>query len=123
MFYSQEALSPTVAQHALPLTELLEIMQVARESDKREAILFRQGRAKFQLPGAGHEAVAALAYALDKQDIVYPYYRDRALMLARGTSLYQLALDYFAKEKSSSGGRQMASHFCDKDQNMVSCAT
>ena len=108
---------------SLPLIEFLEIMLLSREADKREAILFRQGRAKFHLPGAGHEAVGAIAYALEKEDVVYPYYRDRALMLTRGTSLYQLALDYFAKEESSSGGRQMASHYCDRDNNMVSCGT
>lgn len=107
----------------LPRERLLELMALSREADKREAILFRQGRAKFQLPGAGHEAMAALAFALEKDDIVYPYYRDKALMLARGTSLEQLALDYFAKESSTSGGRQMASHFCDRDANMMSCGT
>ena len=110
-------------ENALPAMDVLNTMLLAREADKREAILFRQGRAKFQLPGAGHEAIAAVACALEGEDIVYPYYRDRALMLMRGVSLQQLALDYFAKEKSSSGGRQMASHYSDRERNMVSCAT
>jgi 2-oxoisovalerate dehydrogenase E1 component len=114
---------PAARAMGLPLAELLDIMVLSRESDKREAILFRQGRATFQLPSAGHEAVAALAYALEGQDLVFPYYRDKALMLARGTSLEQIALDYFAKQNSSSGGRQMASHFCDRGRNMVSCGT
>jgi 2-oxoisovalerate dehydrogenase E1 component len=107
----------------LPSLNLLQIMLLAREADRREAILFRQGQAKFQLPGAGHEALAAIAYALNPSDVIYPYYRDKALMLARGTSLHRLALDFFAKASSSSGGRQMASHYCDKDLNIVSSAT
>ena len=101
----------------------LELMQLSRECDRREAILFRQGKAKFQLPGAGHEAIGIIAQALNADDTVYPYYRDRALMLARGTPPEQIALDYFAKNASSSQGRQMASHYSDADHNMVSCAT
>jgi len=107
----------------LPLKDYLYLMVLSREADQREHIMFKQGRGKFHLPSAGHEAVGAIAYAIESDDIVYPYYRDRALMLARGTKPYQLALDYLAKKNSSSGGRQMSSHFSDHEHHMVSCAT
>src|SRR3989442_9884957 len=91
----------------LPLRELLRIMALAREGDRREGILLRQGKGWFQVSGMGHEALAAIAPLLKSDDYLFPYYRDRALVLARGVSNYDLALAYFGKRHSSSGGRQM----------------
>ncbi len=107
----------------LPLLDLLRVMALAREGDRREGILLRQGKGSFQLPGAGHEALAALAYCLQPQDYLYPHYRDRALLLARGMSNYEMALSYFARAGSSSGGRQLASHHSDRSRRIVSLAS
>jgi 2-oxoisovalerate dehydrogenase E1 component len=71
----------------------------------------------------GHEALAALAYSLRPDDYVFPYYRDRALMLARGLTDYELALAYFAKRASSSGGRQMPGHYSSRELNVFSVCT
>jgi 2-oxoisovalerate dehydrogenase E1 component len=98
-------------------------MALSREADRREGICFRQGKAWFELAGAGHEAIAAVACALRADDYVYPHYRDRALMLARGATVYDLALGFFAKAESSSGGRQYPSHFSDAERRAVSCAS
>src|SRR5438270_1160072 len=95
-------LSPTRAE--LPLRELLHLMALSREGDRREGILLRQGKGWFQVSGMGHEAMAAVGYLLGPDDYLFPYYRDRALTLARGVSNYDLALAYFAKRHSSSGG-------------------
>lgn len=108
---------------SLPLLDLLRVMALAREGDRREGILLRQGKGSFQLPGAGHEALAALAYCLLPQDYLYPHYRDRALLLARGMSNYEMALSYFARSGSSSGGRQLASHHSDRSRHIVSLAS
>lgn len=102
---------------------LLKTMLLSREAEKRESILFRQGRGQFHLPSAGHEAIAGIAPLINKDDWLYCYYRDRALLLAMGMPLYDMALGYFGKAESSSGGRQMASHFSYKPLNVVSCAT
>ena len=115
------ALLPTRAE--LPLRELLHLMALSREGDRREGILLRQGHGWFQVSGMGHEAVAAIAYLLTPNDYIFPYYRDRALILARGVSNYDLALAYFAKRHSSSGGRQMPGHFSDRSRNIFSVAT
>lgn len=121
---SLESLKISAGSHQeFDLKAYLNLMLLSRESDKREHIMFKQGRGTFHLPSAGHEAMGALAYATLPDDLIYPYYRDRALMLARGTSPFQLALDYLGKRNSSSGGRQMSSHFSDHENNMVSCAT
>ena len=43
--------------------------------------------------------LAALAYAMRPDDYLFPYYRDRALILARGIPNAELALSYFAKRE------------------------
>jgi 2-oxoisovalerate dehydrogenase E1 component len=98
-------------------------MAVSRECDRREGILFRQSKGHFQMPTAGHEAVAVIVQFLHSDDYIYPYYRDRALLLALGTPLSEIALSYFAKRESSSGGRQMPNHFSDRKRNVVSAAS
>jgi 2-oxoisovalerate dehydrogenase E1 component len=103
--------------------QLLYLMALSREGDRREGILLRQGKGWFQVSAMGHEALATLAFALRPDDLIFPYYRDRAVMLARGISNYELALAYLAKQDSSSGGRQMPGHFSDRQRNVFSVAT
>jgi 2-oxoisovalerate dehydrogenase E1 component len=103
--------------------EMLELMMLSREGDRREGILLRQSKGWFQVSGMGHEALAAMALVLRPDDYIFPYYRDRALMLARGISNFELALAYFAKKDSSSAGRQMPGHYSDRARNVFSVCT
>jgi 2-oxoisovalerate dehydrogenase E1 component len=114
---------PAISDDAPSPRELLHLMFLSREGDRREGILLRQGKGWFQVSGTGHETLAVLAYALRPDDYIFPYYRDRALMLARGISNYELALAYLAKRDSSSGGRQMPGHYSDRAHNVFSVAT
>ncbi|HEV2472276.1 MAG TPA: thiamine pyrophosphate-dependent enzyme, partial [Chthonomonadales bacterium] len=107
----------------LPARSFLNLMALAREGDRREGILLRQSKGWFQVSGMGHEALGALVYALQPEDYLFPYYRDRAMVLARGVSNFELALAYFAKAESSSGGRQMPGHYSDRSRNIFSVAT
>src|SRR5579871_2557907 len=116
-------LTQVEAQKALPALELLHLMARAREGDRREGILLRQSKGWFQVSGMGHEALAALMYALRPDDYLFPYYRDRAMALARGITNYEMALAYLAKRESSSGGRQMPGHYSDRKRNIFSVAT
>lgn len=108
---------------ALPALDLLKIMELSRQGDRREGILLRQSRGWFQVAGMGHEPIAALAYLLRPDDYLFPYYRDRALMLARGVTNYEMALAYFARRDSSSGGRQMPGHYNSRRLNIFSATT
>lgn len=110
-------------QLTLNKLDFLRLMMLSREGDRREGILLRQSKGWFQVSGMGHEAIAALAHLLTPEDWIYPYYRDRALMLARGLSNYDLALAYFAKKESSSGGRQMPGHYSSRKHNVFSVCT
>ena len=95
-------------------------MALSREVDLRESILVRQGRGSFQLTCRGHEAIAALAPHVEKDDLVFPAYRDRALMLALGMAPEEMARDFFAREGSSSGGRNLPNHFSSRRLNVFS---
>lgn len=103
--------------------DLLRLMLLSREGDRREGILLRQSKGWFQVSGMGHEALAVLAHPLRPDDYVFPYYRDRALMISRGLSTRELALAYFAKEESSSAGRQMPGHYSSRELNIFSVCT
>lgn len=103
--------------------EFLKLMMISREGDRREGILLRQSKGWFQVSGMGHEALGALAYLLREDDYLFPYYRDRGLMLARGLTNKELALAYFAKREGSSGGRQMPGHYSSRKHNVFSVCT
>ncbi len=101
------------------LTTILE----SRQGDLREENLNRQGKGHFHVSGRGHEALAAVSVQLQPDDYIVPYYRDRGLVLGRGVTTRQLALDYMAKRESSSRGRQMPSHYSYREQNIWSVPT
>lgn len=103
--------------------DFLRLMMLSREGDRREGILLRQSKGWFQVSGMGHEALAAMQFSLREDDWIFPYYRQRALMLARGLSNYDLALAYFAKRESSSGGRQMPGFASDRQRNVYTGCT
>jgi 2-oxoisovalerate dehydrogenase E1 component len=111
------------ALRKLPALDLLKVMLLSREGDLREGLLLRQNRGWFQVAAMGHEALAALIYHLEPEDYLYPYYRDRALALARGMTNRDMASAYFAKRDSNSGGRMMPSHYSSRRHNIFSCAT
>ena len=114
--------APALAAPAQAL-QWLRTMTLSREGDRREGILFRQGRGWIQVPGAGHETLAVLADCLQKDDYIYPYYRERALCLARGVSNSEMALAFFARANSCSAGRLMSSHYSDRARNIFPSAT
>jgi 2-oxoisovalerate dehydrogenase E1 component len=101
------------------LTTILE----SRHADLREQNLNRQGKGHFHVSGMGHEALAAISIQTEPDDYIVPYYRDRGLVLGRGMTTRQLALEYFAKRNTGSGGRQMPSHYSNADLHIWSVPT
>ena len=102
---------------------LLKLMLQSRHADLREQNLNRQGKGHFHVSGMGHEALAAISVQLDPDDYIVPYYRDRGLVLGRGMSTRELALEYFAKRETGSGGRMMPSHYSDAARHIWSVPT
>lgn len=102
---------------------LLTIMLESRHADLREQNLNRQGKGHFHVSGMGHEALAAVSVQMEPDDYIVPYYRDRGLVLGRGMTTQQLALEYFAKRNTGSGGRMMPSHYSDLERHIWSVPT
>ena len=116
-------MSAIPASKALNKLDFLKLMLLSREGDRREGILLRQSKGWFQVSGMGHEALGVFSHLLRPDDYIFPYYRDRAIMLGRGLSNYELALAYFAKRKSGSAGRQMPGHYSSREHNVFSVPT
>jgi 2-oxoisovalerate dehydrogenase E1 component len=107
----------------MPPLDVLRIMEASRQGDRREGILLRQSKGWFAVGGMGQEAMAAVAYAVRPDDVLFAYYRDRALCLARGMTTFDLALEFYAKADSTSGGRQMPGHHGSRRLGVFSVAT
>jgi 2-oxoisovalerate dehydrogenase E1 component len=100
--------------------KLLHTMLLSRAGDLREQSLIRQGKGWFHVSGMGHEALSVAGYLLQDGDFVSGHYRDRPIVLARGMDSYELALTFYAKRNSSSGGRQMPAHFSNRELGILS---
>ena len=111
--------APKTEHAALDLTserlrEMFEMMLLARAVDERQWILNRQGREAFHISCQGHEGSGVgSAFALDRErDVMVPYYRSLAAVLAFGVTPLEVFLSALAKASDPmSGGRQMPAHY------------
>jgi 2-oxoisovalerate dehydrogenase E1 component alpha subunit len=105
------------------LETLYSNMVLARALDERMWILNRQGKVHFVISGQGHEAAqVGVAMALDRdRDILCPYYRDLALVLAWGMTPREVMLASLGRAADpNSGGRQMPSHWGHREKRIIS---
>ena len=94
--------------------EMYETMLLARAVDERQWILNRQGREAFHISCQGHEGSGVgSAFALDRsRDVMLPYYRSLAAVIAFGVTPRELFLSALAKaDDPMTGGRQMPAHY------------
>jgi len=110
----------------LPAEELVadfSLAALSRALDERGLTLHKQGRTWFHIAGAGHEALlTGLARSLRTgYDWFFPYYRDLALVLSLGVTPTDVLLQAAGSaDDVSSAGRQMPSHWGNRDLHIIS---
>ncbi len=103
------------------LQQMYRFMRLARMVDYRCIALQRQGKIGFYLPQIGHEACSVgSAFALSKEDWVFPGYREVAGALVRGYSLRDLFSQLRGNVNDAQKGRQMPVFFSDRSIRWVS---
>jgi 2-oxoisovalerate dehydrogenase E1 component alpha subunit len=96
------------------LLQMFETMLLARAVDERQWILNRQGVQPFHISCQGHEASGVgSAFALDPtRDVMVPYYRSLAAVMAFGMTAREIFLAALARaDDPAAGGRQMPAHY------------
>ena len=97
------------------LLQLYYYLKLTRRIEDRVTALYRQGRI---LGGAwtsnGMEAISVgYAYALEKEDIIAPYFRDMGAFLVRGITPERVMAQYLGKKTGITGGKEGNVHAGD----------
>ena len=97
---------------------------LVRLLDTRMLSLQRQGRIGFYVPSTGEEACqVGSAMALEKQDWVFPAYREPGCALWRGFPARMLIAQAYGNALDPQKGRQMPSHYGAPDINYVTASS
>ncbi|MBM4015424.1 MAG: pyruvate dehydrogenase (acetyl-transferring) E1 component subunit alpha [Planctomycetes bacterium] len=116
--------TPTPALSKERLLELYRVMVLTRVLDDRAMKLQRQGRIGFYVPAIGQEAShIGTAAALEKDDWVFPSYRDPGIALLRGVPVVELLHQCYGNSADHTLGRQMPVHYSLKKIRFVSISS
>ena len=86
----------------------LRYMMLTRAYDERMLRAQRQGKTSFYIKSTGEEAVAiAQAMALEKDDMLFPTYRQQGLLIARDWPIFDMACQVYANAADRLKGRQL----------------
>lgn len=100
---------------------LYKLLKKTRMTEDRIVALYRQG----QIVGGvytsrGIEATTVgSAFALEKQDYLFPIHRDLGAHLAKGQSVLNVFLQYLGKGNSLTKGKDSGIHFSDNDLRII----
>jgi len=119
--------APHAVTHDIPENDLLRMhrtMTLTRALDLRGMLYQRQGRLGFYLPSMGEEALqTGSAWALRKDDWLFPSYRVAGIALWRGAPLDKLVANCFGNADDNGLGRQMPVHYSLREVNWVSISS
>ncbi len=91
---------------------------LARTLDLKIVNAQRQGIIGFHVPAQGQEIVQiAISMLADKEDLIFGYYRDLALLLQRGVPLSLIFDQMLGNSNDFQKGRQMPDHFSFREYN------
>ncbi|MEZ5499896.1 MAG: thiamine pyrophosphate-dependent enzyme [Steroidobacteraceae bacterium] len=96
-------------------------MLLTRLFDERMQKAQRQGKISFYVKSTGEEAVSvAAAMALQPADMLFPYYRNQGLQVARGQSLVTLMCQLLSNAHDMCKGRQLPTMYHSREHNLFS---
>lgn len=101
--------------------ELYYLILLTRKTEEAVLRLYRQGRVVGGVyTSLGMEATTVgAAYALEKEDILFPIHRDTGAHLAKGQPLKYIFLQYLGRRDSPSRGRDPGIHFSNRELNII----
>jgi 2-oxoisovalerate dehydrogenase E1 component alpha subunit len=90
------------------LRAILRAMALTRAFDERMFRAQRQGKTSFYMKSTGEEAVSvAAAYALQRDDMCFPSYRQQGILIARGWDLADMMNQIYSNKADRLKGRQL----------------
>jgi 2-oxoisovalerate dehydrogenase E1 component alpha subunit len=99
----------------------LRAMMLTRAYDERMFKYQRQGKTSFYMKCRGEEAIAAAqAFALNRNDMLFPTYRQQGLLIARDWPLVDMMCQVFSNSKDRLKGRQMPVFYSSIDAGFFS---
>ncbi|WCT74390.1 3-methyl-2-oxobutanoate dehydrogenase (2-methylpropanoyl-transferring) subunit alpha [Sphingomonas naphthae] len=103
------------------LVAMLRHMALVRAFDDRMYRVQRQGKTSFYMKCTGEEATSiAAAYALDRDDMCFPSYRQQGLLIARDWSLVDMMCQIYSNRGDRLKGRQMPIMYSAKEASFFS---
>ncbi|MBV8523881.1 MAG: 3-methyl-2-oxobutanoate dehydrogenase (2-methylpropanoyl-transferring) subunit alpha [Acetobacteraceae bacterium] len=99
----------------------LRAMLLTRIYDDRMYRVQRQGKTSFYMKCTGEEAVAvAQAFALNRDDMCFPTYRQQGLLIARDWPLVDMMCQVYSNSRDRLKGRQMPVFYSSKEAGFFS---
>ncbi|HMR77829.1 MAG TPA: pyruvate dehydrogenase (acetyl-transferring) E1 component subunit alpha [Polyangiaceae bacterium] len=99
-------------------------MVLTRITDERLVTLQRQGRIGFHIGSLGEEAaIIGSAYAMRKQDWVFPCYREFGAGLLRGFPFQRYFDNMYGNQNDAVKGRQMPDHYTCREAKFGSVSS
>ncbi len=103
------------------LRKMLRAMALTRAYDGRMFRAQRQGKTSFYMKCTGEEAVAVAAtFALDRDDMCFPSYRQQGILIARDWSLVDMMNQVYSNKKDRLMGRQLPIMYSTKQGGFFS---
>ncbi|TPG20955.1 3-methyl-2-oxobutanoate dehydrogenase (2-methylpropanoyl-transferring) subunit alpha [Sphingomonas koreensis] len=103
------------------LRRMLRSMALTRAFDERMFRAQRQGKTSFYMKCTGEEAVAvAAAYALDRDDMCFPSYRQQGLLIARDWDMVDMMNQIYSNKGDRLQGKQLPIMYSTKSGSFFS---
>jgi 2-oxoisovalerate dehydrogenase E1 component alpha subunit len=100
---------------------ILRAMLLTRAFDDRMFRAQRQGKTSFYMKCTGEEAIAvAQTFALDRDDMCFPSYRQQGILIARDWSLVDMMCQIYSNAGDRLKGRQLPIMYSSKEASFFS---